>query len=118
MADSFDVIVIDAGRGALRGLRVAMVEESMWGGCRARRRCTARASRRTRTRRSPGHWHAIEPRADAGDLIHLPSPTPDRGAALRLLAAGRYNHPARAEELLNATETLAGKWGLGGRLFG
>ncbi len=42
--------------------------------------------------------------AGAGELIHLLSLAPDRETALRLLAAGRYNHPARAEELLNATE--------------
>jgi dihydrolipoamide dehydrogenase len=30
----------------------------------------------------------------------------------------RYNHPALAEELLNATETLAAKWGLGRQVFG
>ncbi len=47
MADSFDVIVIDAGRGgyraavlgALCGLRVAVVEESTWGGCCLNRGC-------------------------------------------------------------------------------
>lgn len=55
---------------------------------------------------------------EAGELIHLLSLAPDRETALRLLAAGRYNHPARAEELLNATETLAGKWGLGASVFG
>ncbi len=37
MADSFDVIAIGPGGGALRGLRVAVVEESMWGGCRLNR---------------------------------------------------------------------------------
>jgi hypothetical protein len=35
------------------------------------------------------------------------------GATLHLLAAGRYNHPVRAEDLLNATETLAAGWGPG-----
>ena len=29
-----------------------------------------------------------------------------------------YNHPARAEEILNAVETLAARWGLGRRVFG
>ncbi len=56
--------------------------------------------------------------AEAGELIHLLALAPDRDTALRLLAAGRYNHPARAEELLNATETLAAKWGLAERVFG
>lgn len=49
---------------------------------------------------------------EAGELIHLLSLAPDRDTALRWLASGRYNHPARAEELINATETLASKWGL------
>jgi dihydrolipoamide dehydrogenase len=56
--------------------------------------------------------------ADAGEIIHLIALAPDPDAALRLLASGRYNHPARAEELLNATETLAGKWGLEEQIFG
>ena len=50
--------------------------------------------------------------AEAGELIHLLALAPDRDTALRWLASGRYNHPARAEELANATETLASKWGL------
>jgi dihydrolipoamide dehydrogenase len=29
-----------------------------------------------------------------------------------------FNHPTRAEEILNATETLAAKWGLAGRILG
>lgn len=56
--------------------------------------------------------------AEAGELIHLLALAPDPRTALAQLAAGRYNHPARAEELLNATETLAGKWGMGDRIFG
>ncbi|AOU98610.1 pyridine nucleotide-disulfide oxidoreductase [Acidihalobacter yilgarnensis] len=56
--------------------------------------------------------------AEAGELIHLLSLAPDRESALRWLAAGRYNHPARAEELANATETLASKWGLAGSILG
>jgi dihydrolipoamide dehydrogenase len=55
--------------------------------------------------------------AEAGELIHLLTLAPDPQHALAALAAGRYNHPARAEELLNATETLAAKWGLH-RIFG
>lgn len=55
--------------------------------------------------------------AHAGEWIHV------AGAALRApdglarLARVRYNHPSLSEELLNATETLAAKWGLGGRIF-
>ena len=56
--------------------------------------------------------------ADAGEIIHLLSLAPDRNTALKWLASGTYNHPARAEELLNATETLASKWGLADEIFG
>ncbi len=55
--------------------------------------------------------------AHAGEWIHV------AGAALRApdglarLARARYNHPSLAEEVLNATETLAAKWGLGERIF-
>lgn len=54
----------------------------------------------------------------AGELIHLLSLAPDTQSALRWLAKGVYNHPARAEEVLNATETLASKWGLQETIFG
>lgn len=54
--------------------------------------------------------------SEAGELIHLLSLAPDPESALRWLANGRYNHPSRAEELANATETLASKWGLEGIL--
>ncbi|WP_006788800.1 dihydrolipoyl dehydrogenase family protein [Thiorhodospira sibirica] len=54
----------------------------------------------------------------AGELIHLLSLAPDPNTALAYLAQGRYNHPARAEELLNATETLAHQWGLTPWIFG
>jgi dihydrolipoamide dehydrogenase len=56
--------------------------------------------------------------AEAGELINLLSLSSDAETALRTLARGRFNHPARAEELLNATETLASKWGLAGEIFG
>ncbi len=56
--------------------------------------------------------------AEAAELIHLLSTAPDRDTALKWLARGRYNHPGRAEELLNATETMASKWGLEDFLFG
>ncbi len=54
----------------------------------------------------------------AGELIHLLSLAPDRESALRWLAEGVYNHPTRAEEMLNATETLAARWGLLEQVFG
>jgi dihydrolipoamide dehydrogenase len=44
----------------------------------------------------------------------LAFPEPD---ALARLAGIRYNHPALAEEILNATETLASKWGLPAAVF-
>lgn len=55
---------------------------------------------------------------DAGEIVHLLSLVPDRDTALRWLARGVFNHPARSEELLNATETLATKWGLQEAIFG
>ncbi len=55
---------------------------------------------------------------DAGELIHLPGLDFGSADALRRLAGMAYNHPTRAEEILNATETLAAKWGLGARIFG
>ncbi len=56
--------------------------------------------------------------ADAGELIHLVAQQYGQPAVLRRLAQSFYNHPARAEEFLNATETLAAKWGLTHRVFG
>lgn len=56
--------------------------------------------------------------AEAGELVHLLTLAPDPATALRWLASGRYNHPARSEEFINATETLATKWGLAGHIFG
>jgi dihydrolipoamide dehydrogenase len=55
---------------------------------------------------------------EAGELINLLALAPDADTALGWLARGRFNHPARAEELLNATETLASKWGLQDEVFG
>lgn len=55
--------------------------------------------------------------AEAGELIHLLALAPDPASALAQLAAARYNHPARAEELLNAAETMASKWGMADRIF-
>ncbi|RMD71990.1 MAG: NAD(P)/FAD-dependent oxidoreductase [Gammaproteobacteria bacterium] len=48
---------------------------------------------------------------EAGELIHLLS-LPAGKETLQQLVRGRFNHPARAEELQNATETLASRWGL------
>ncbi len=55
--------------------------------------------------------------AEAGELIHLLALVPDPASALARIAACRYNHPARAEELLNAAETMASKWGMADRIF-
>jgi dihydrolipoamide dehydrogenase len=55
--------------------------------------------------------------AHAGEWIHAMSATFRSPDALARLARIRYNHPALAEEILNATETLAAKWGLGAAVF-
>ena len=55
---------------------------------------------------------------DAGELIHLLSASGDRDAILRHMAELRVNHPSRSEELVNATETLAARWGLEAQIFG
>jgi dihydrolipoamide dehydrogenase len=49
---------------------------------------------------------------DAGELIQILGLEFGAPDALRRLAAPAYNHPARAEEILNAVETLAARWGL------
>ena len=56
--------------------------------------------------------------SEAGELIHLISQEYGKDDALARFAQGFYNHPARAEELQNAAETLAAKWGLADRVFG
>lgn len=56
--------------------------------------------------------------ADAGELIQLLGLEFGTVDTLRRLGGMAYNHPSRAEEILNATETLAAKWGLKGRVFG
>ncbi len=53
----------------------------------------------------------------AGEWIHVVSACIGNPDALARLATIRYNHPALAEELLNATETLAAKWSLADRVF-
>ncbi len=54
----------------------------------------------------------------AGEWIHVAAAWAGRTDALARLAVLRYNHPALAEEILNATETLAARWGLGRQVFG
>jgi len=49
---------------------------------------------------------------NAGEMIHLLSGAPDKENALQEFAKLNVNHPSRSEELQNATETLASKWGL------
>ncbi|MEK7231807.1 MAG: NAD(P)/FAD-dependent oxidoreductase [Pseudomonadota bacterium] len=53
----------------------------------------------------------------AGELIHLAGIEFGSPDALARLAALPYNHPARAEEILNAIETLAARWGLKAQVF-
>lgn len=55
--------------------------------------------------------------AHAGEWIHAVGATLRSPDALARLAGIRYNHPALAEEILNATETLASKWGLAAAVF-
>lgn len=56
--------------------------------------------------------------SEAGELIHLIAQQFGQEDALNRFASTFYNHPARAEEVLNATETLAAKWGLSEQVFG
>ncbi len=51
--------------------------------------------------------------AQAGELVHLAQQGAAGEALLARLARERFNHPSRAEELLNAAEGLIGRWGLG-----
>lgn len=55
--------------------------------------------------------------AHAGEWIHVAGTALRAPDGLARLARVRYNHPSLSEELLNATETLAAKWGLGARIF-
>ncbi|MEF8792327.1 dihydrolipoyl dehydrogenase family protein [Thiohalorhabdus sp.] len=54
---------------------------------------------------------------NAGELVHVLTTHTDPETALARIAAGRFNHPAMAEEVLNSTETLAANWGLGPKIF-
>ena len=53
----------------------------------------------------------------AGELISLLGLEFGTPQALSRLAAAAYNHPTRAEEILNAVETLAARWGMAGQVF-
>lgn len=53
----------------------------------------------------------------AGELISLLGLEFGTPQALSRLAAAAYNHPARAEEILNAVETLAARWGMAAHVF-
>jgi dihydrolipoyl dehydrogenase len=53
----------------------------------------------------------------AGELIHLLGIEFGSADALARLAALPYNHPSRAEEIVNAIETLAARWGLRQQVF-
>ncbi len=55
---------------------------------------------------------------EAGEIIHSIAQQFGHTDALARLAGSFYNHPARTEEIQNATETLAAKWGLGKQVFG
>ncbi len=55
---------------------------------------------------------------DAGEMIHSIAQQFGHDDALARFAATFYNHPARTEEIQNATETLAAKWGLAEQVFG
>jgi dihydrolipoyl dehydrogenase len=54
----------------------------------------------------------------AGEWIQVMTACAGRPEALARLASIRYNHPSLAEEMLNATEALAARWGFGDRVFG
>lgn len=56
--------------------------------------------------------------SEAGEIIHSIAQQFGRADALTRLAGTFYNHPARTEEIQNATETLAAKWGLSQQVFG
>lgn len=56
--------------------------------------------------------------SEASELIHMTGLDFGSDDSLKRLAGMAYNHPTRAEEILNATETLAAKWGLQSEIFG
>jgi dihydrolipoamide dehydrogenase len=55
---------------------------------------------------------------EAGEMIHAIAQQFGHDDALARFAGMFYNHPARTEEIQNATETLAAKWGLTQQVFG
>jgi dihydrolipoamide dehydrogenase len=55
--------------------------------------------------------------AHAGEWVHVAGAVLGAPGALARLARIRYNHPSLAEEILNATESLASRWGLGAAVF-
>lgn len=55
---------------------------------------------------------------EAGEVIHSIAQQFGHEDALARFAGMFYNHPARTEEIQNATETLANKWGLAAQVFG
>jgi dihydrolipoamide dehydrogenase len=56
--------------------------------------------------------------AEAGEIIHAIAQQYGHKDALARFSGMFYNHPARTEEIQNATETLANKWGLSKQVFG
>ncbi|MFN7087678.1 MAG: dihydrolipoyl dehydrogenase family protein [Burkholderiales bacterium] len=56
--------------------------------------------------------------SNAAELIHVLGVEFGNERVLEKLAGAAYNHPTRAEEILNAVETLAARWKLGGYVFG
>ncbi len=56
--------------------------------------------------------------SEAGEIIHTLSVQLGNDEGLNKLAHTFYNHPARTEEIRNAVETLAAKWGLREQVFG
>lgn len=56
--------------------------------------------------------------AEVGEVIETVALRFGHDDILNTFAHAYYNHPARAEEILNATETLAAKWGLSAHIFG
>lgn len=55
---------------------------------------------------------------EAGELINMVGAQLRHPDALAQLASTRFNHPTRSEEILNAVESLAAKWGMGDTVFG
>ncbi|MEW6312926.1 MAG: NAD(P)/FAD-dependent oxidoreductase [Pseudomonadota bacterium] len=56
--------------------------------------------------------------AGAGEHMHLLAACYGEADALARLSRLAYNHPTRSEEIQNAAETLAAKWGLLEQVFG